>query len=308
MYKAKIVFFGTRIWELTSRHLQMFLKHGANITAFVEAPSEDVSTTVTKKDPYENISQVAERLDIPMHSPKSMDEPGLIDFLEAQNPEIIVVCGFQKYIPKELRDIPPRGIINFHSSFLPRHAGMHPGFFTIYYGDSQSGMVVHYMDEGIDTGDILYQSVVPVKSGDTIADLYDRIWDSSEPLIAKFLDDLEEGVLPGRPQDMEKYFYNYELSEVDFELDLRQPATVLYGRVCMMPYKFFIKINNKKYHIGKCSVIKEPPCGRKYTLRKPYIYKGKLTFLTPRNYLQIDELKRKGKKIDPLTLAEDKFG
>ena len=71
MYKAKIVFFGTRIWELTSRHLQMFLKHGANITAFVEAPSEDVSTTVTKEDPYENIAQAAKRLDIPMHSPKT---------------------------------------------------------------------------------------------------------------------------------------------------------------------------------------------------------------------------------------------
>jgi methionyl-tRNA formyltransferase len=308
MYKARIVFFGTRIWELTSRHLQMFLQHGANIVAFVEAPPEDVSTTVTKKDPYKNIVQTAERLDIPIYSPKDLEEPGLLAFLTKSQPEMIVVCGFQVYIPEAIRKLPSRGIVNFHSSLLPRHAGMHPGFFTIYYGDVRSGMVIHYMDEGIDTGDILYQSEVPVKSGDTIADLYDRIWDSSGPLIKRLLEDLEWDTLPRRPQDINEYFYNYELSLQDYELDFRLPAVILYGRVCMMPGKFYVKIGDTRYNIQKCSVVSQPLAGRKYVLRKPYEYKGKLIFLTPRDYLQIDSMEKDGKEVDPLSIAEDGFG
>jgi methionyl-tRNA formyltransferase len=307
MYKTKIVFFGTRIWELTSRHLQIFLKYKANIVAFVEAPVEDVSTTVTKKDPYENISQAAERLAIPIYGSKKMKDPGLLEFLKSHDPEIIVVCGFQKYLPKSIRELPPLGAVNFHSSLLPRHAGMHPGFFTIYYGDKESGMVIHYMDEGIDTGDILYQSIVPVKKGDTITTLYDRIWDSSESLIKQFLEDLDQKSLPGKPQDMSKYFYNYELSEKDFELDFRQPADVLCARVCMMPNKFYFIVDNQKYHVGRCSIKKEPDSGRKYELVKPYQHQGKLIFLTPRNYLQIDEVSKDGKNIDPLSLAKERF-
>ncbi len=307
MYKTKIVFFGTRIWELTSKHLQIFLKYKANIVALVEAPIGDISTTVTKEDPYENICQVAERLEIPIYSPKNMVDPELVKYLKSFNPEIIVVCGFQKYIPGRILKLPPRGVINFHSSLLPRHAGMHPGFFTIYYGDRQSGMVVHYMDEGIDTGNILYQSIVPVKNGDTIATLYDRIWDSSEPLIKQLLEDLDNNSLPRKSQDMSKYLYNYELSEKDFELDFRQPAEVLYGRVCMMPYKFYFVLDNNRYYVGKCSIKQEPKSGRKYALRKPYEYQGKLIFLTPGNYLQIDEVSKDGIKIEPLSIVKDKF-
>jgi methionyl-tRNA formyltransferase len=199
------------------------------------------------------------------------------------------------------------GIINFHSSLLPRHAGMHPGFFTIFYGDARSGMVIHFMDEGIDTGDILYQSNVPVKKGDTIASQYDRIWDSSDPQIGKLLEDLENNILPCKPQQMDKYFYNYELFPEDFDLDFRLPAEILYGRVCMMPGKFYITVEGEKYYIFKCSVIEQPASGRKYELRKPYEYKGKLVFLTPRDYLQIDSLEKDGKKIIPLSLVEEKF-
>ena len=307
MYRSRIVFFGTRIYEITSRHLKMFLKHRANIVALVEAPSENISTTITEKDPYENISQVADRLKLPVYRIRDIKDQGLIDFLKGFKPGIIVVCGFQQYVSRQIRETAQLGAVNFHSSLLPRHAGMHPGFFTIYYGDRESGMVIHYMDEGIDTGDILYRSRVPVRKGDTIATLYDRIWSSSEPLIKQFLVDLDNNTLPRKSQDMSKYHYNYELSDRDFELDFRQPAYVLCNRVSMMPNKFYFAVEGVRYYVGRCSVKKEPGSGRKYELRKPYEYNGRLIFLTPRHYLQIDEVSRDGRKIDPLTIPRDRF-
>ena len=292
MNKKKIIFFGTPVWELTSRHLKMFLDNKANIVAFVEADTKNISTTVTKKDPYENIADVAGRLNIPAYCPKDMKEPEFINFLKSFDADIFIVCGFQFYLPEIILNITPLGVINFHSSLLPRHAGMHPGFFTIWYGDRESGMVIHFMDNVLDTGDIIYQSKVPVYPGDTIAMLYDRIWDSSEPLVKKLLEEIESGCLPRTPQDMSRYLYNYELSEKDFELDFRQPAEILYGRVKMLPGKFYYLWNEEKYYVEDCSIIKESKNNRKYIFRKPLEHDGKIIFLTPRHYLQIDRVSK----------------
>ena len=292
MNKKKIIFFGTPVWELTSRHLQMFLDNKANIVAFVEADTKNISTTVTKKDPYENITDVAGRLNVPAYCPKDMKEPEFINFLKSFDADILIVCGFQFYLPEIILNITPLGVINFHSSLLPRHAGMHPGFFTIWYGDRESGMVIHFMDNVLDTGDIIYQSKVPVYPGDTIAMLYDRIWDSSESLVKKLIEEIESGCLPRTPQDMSRYLYNYELSEKDFELDFRQPAEILYGRVKMLPGKFYYLWNEEKYYVEDCSIVKESKNNRKYIFRKPLENGGKNIFLTPRYYLQIDKVSR----------------
>lgn len=268
----------------------MFLDNEANIVAFVEADIKKISTTVTKEDPYENITSVAKRLNIPIYCPKYLKESEFIKYLISFNADVFIVCGFQFYIPETILNVPPLGVINFHSSLLPRHAGMHPGFFTIWYGDRQSGMTIHFMNNGLDTGDIIYQSKVPVFSGDTIAMLYDRIWDSSEPLVKKLLEDLDNGNSPRVPQDMNRYFYNYELSENDFELDFRQPAEVLYGRVKMLPGKFYYIWSGKKYYVEDCTIVKEFKKSRKYILRTPIDDNGKTIFLTPRDYLQIDRI------------------
>jgi methionyl-tRNA formyltransferase len=151
-------------------------------------------------------------------------------------------------------------------------------------------MTIHLMDNGLDTGDIIYQSKVPVLPGDTIATLYDRIWDSSETLVPKLLKSLDTGEIPRKPQDMSKYFYNYEISEKDFELDFRQPANTLYGRVKMMPGKFYYIYNGKKHYVEDCSIVKEPKKNRKYIFRTPIDDNGKIFFLTPRNYLKIEKI------------------
>lgn len=302
MAKSRIVFFGTRIWELTSKHLNMFLEKDANIVAFVEASKKNISTTVTKEDPYENITEVGARLNIPIFAAENMTDSLLIKFLKEFKADVFIVCGFQFYFPEEVLNIPKLGVLNFHSSILPRHAGMHPGFFTIYYGDKESGMAIHYMDSSIDAGDIAYQSVVPVYKGDDIASLYDRIWNSSETLIDRLLIDLDKKALPRIPQDMKQYFYNYEISVEDYKLDFRIEAEILFNRVSMMPGKFYFKFDNIKYFVQKCEEIKQPLTDRFYSLREPFIYKDKLTFITPKNYLQINEIIKEGKTLNPLSI------
>ncbi len=303
MFTTRIVFFGTRIWQLTSRHLAVFLKYQAKIAAFIECPVENISTTVAQDDPYETINEAAARLGTPIYCPENVKDPEFLERLADLKPDLIIVCGYQAYLPKRLLDIPPLGVINFHSSLLPRHCGMHPGFQTIWYGDKESGMTVHYMDTGLDTGDIIYRTTVPVVSGDTVDTLYDRIWESSEALVPCLLKDLDDGTVPREPQDMSQYFYNYEIGEQDYELDFRQPAEVLFGRVKMMPGKFYFVFQGQKYFVNDCSIQDEPGVTRRFTLRAPYFLNDKLVFATPRKFLQIESILSKGEEVEPLALT-----
>jgi methionyl-tRNA formyltransferase len=302
MHKAKIIFFGTRGQELTSRHLAEMIRNDANIIGFVEAPPGSISTVHTKRDTYEGINEAAARLNKPIFCPTDSNDKLFIEKLKKLKADVYIVICYQFYLSEKLLKIPRLGVINFHTSLLPRHAGMHPGFWTIWYGDKETGMVIHFMDQGIDTGEIIYETRVPVKIGDTINDVYNRVWNSSTPLIKRLLNDLDTENLPRKRQDMSKYFYNYEIVDKDFELDFRQPAEILYGRVTMMPGKFYFSYRNKKYYINKCNVIKEHVKVRKFSIGVPFSVKNKLVFATPRKFLQIDELVENKLIINPISI------
>ncbi len=304
MYKTKIVYFGTRGQELTGFHLDSFVKHGAHFVGFVEAPPGSMSTTHKVKDSHDGIDVVAARLKLPLLCPESPKDPSFIREIRKLEPDVIIVNCYQFYLPKELLDIPPLGTINFHASLLPRHAGMHPNFWAIWYGDGETGMVVHYLDEGIDTGDIIYETRVPILPGDTVNELYHRIFKTSMPLVKRLLDDLDARVLPRRPQDPTKYFYNYEIEEKDYELDFRQPARVLSGRVMMAPGKFFFTLNGEKYFVKECSVIDEHVSTRRFRTGVPFAVNNRLTFVTPRLFLQIDKVIKDDREFDLISLIK----
>lgn len=305
MYKTRIVFWGTRGQELTSRHLAEFVNCGANLVGFVEAPPGSISTVHTEKDPFKGINEVAVRLKKPLLCPKNAREPGFAADLQELKPDVFIIICYQFYVPEEVLAVPPLGAINFHTSLLPRHAGMHPGFWTIWYGDRETGMVVHYLDTGIDTGDIIYETRVSVNTGDTINEVYHRVWDSSTPLVRGLLDDLDAGTLPRRPQDLSKYLYNYEIVEKDFEIDFRQPAEILLGRIAMRPGMFYFVHRNQRCFVQKCTVIDEYIHNRNFLTGIPYNVKGKLVFVTPRKFLQIDELMKDGSAVDPLSIVNE---
>jgi len=302
--KTRIAFFGTSGWELTNKPLERFIEKGANIVVFVEAPAGKVKSTVRDKSRRESIRQVAERLDLPLLCPEEINNTGFQNKLSSYRPDVIVVCGYPLYFPFQVRNIAQMGMVNFHSSLLPRHSGMHPVFWTIWYGDKVTGMTVHFIDEGLDTGDIIYSSKVPVLTGDTVESLYSRILQSSVPLVDRLLGDFGSGNLPRTAQDKSKYFYNYDITEKDFELDFRQPAEILEGRVRMLPGKFYFVLKNEKYFVHDCRTIDEPLKTRKFMLNKPYLINRDIAFVTPQKIFAIKKIFKDGIDFNPLGLLE----
>jgi methionyl-tRNA formyltransferase len=298
--KKRIVFFGTKGWDLTNRHLEFFMQDKANIVGFIIDTSSSFASTVKTSRTYEDICDISLRENISALYPQDIKDKKFLSELEKFKADIFIVCGFQYFLPPGLINMPKLGTLNFHASLLPRHAGMHPGFWTIWYGDKKSGMTIHFMDEGIDTGDIAYQSVIPVIVGDAIESLYQRIWNSSGTLIKKLLSDIEESSIARKKQDYLNYFYNYEITEKDFELDFRQPAETLYSRIKMMPDRFYIKLKNEKIYIADCKIVKEFSLKRKFVSGEPMIFDNKVMFVTPRGYIEILKIKNGSEKTDLL--------
>lgn len=302
--RKRIVFFGSEEMDFTSRHLDYFLKFNPNIVGFVVDTRGVRSTTVSKSSAFEDILKIAEKKDVPVFNPETVKNTGLADDLKKLDPDIFIVCGYQFFLPEEIINLPPMGTLNFHASLLPRHSGMHPGFWTIYYGDKFSGMVIHFMDEGIDTGDIAYQSEVPVNPGDTIEVLYERIYRTCPGLIEKLMSDMEKNAIQRTPQNYSDYIYNYEINIKDFELDFRQPAEILMGRVNMLPGKFYFTLDREKYFVKECMVFKEHVDTRKFETGKPYQLDNKIFFVTPRGFLEITRAEKDGRKVDLLSLKK----
>ncbi|MHB1347859.1 MAG: methionyl-tRNA formyltransferase, partial [Candidatus Humimicrobiaceae bacterium] len=296
--KRRLVFFGTKGWDLTNRILEFFIRHEANIVGFVIDTSASFASTVKKSHAYDDICDIAAGKNIFCLYPQDIRDKKFLKDLEQFHADIFIVCGFQYFLPSVLINMPELGTLNFHTSLLPRHAGMHPGFWTIWYGDKKSGMTIHFMDEGIDTGNIAYQSGVPVIAGDTIESLYHRIWDSSESLVEKLLQDIESKSIPRIKQDYSDYFYNYEITDKDFELDFRQPAETLFGRIKMMPDWFYIRLKDEKIYITDCRIINEFTLKRKFCSGSPVLFDDKIIFVTPRGYIEILEIKNISEKTD----------
>ncbi|MEN8773774.1 MAG: formyltransferase family protein [Akkermansiaceae bacterium] len=307
MRKKRIVIIGTRTWELTSIHLAYLVKNNANIVGILESPTEGITTTTSGGSSSKPIDVVAEELSIPIICGKPKDE-GVMDQVREWAPDIVVVIGYQFFLPDEFLSIPPMGVLNFHTSLLPRHCGRHPGFWTIWYGDEQSGMAVHFMDSGLDTGAIAYKSYVDVQDGDTVDSLYARIWENDEGIVKELLDDVENDCVPRTPQDKSEYTYNYVPHEKDFELDFRQAAQLLVNRHMVKPQKSCIVLNGTRYSIVECSVIDEPTTSRNFKLHTPYEYDGSLVYMTPNQWLRVDLLGIEGEPYSGLEIARKEMG
>jgi len=109
-------------------------------------------------------------------------ERNMVDLLQQEHVELVVLAGFMRIVGPQLLAAFPRRIINIHPSLLPKHRGLRAWEQALAAGDSVAGCTVHYVDEGVDTGDIIAQAEVDVLPGDTAESLHARIQEAEHVL------------------------------------------------------------------------------------------------------------------------------
>lgn len=185
------------------------------------------------------VKQAALAAGIPVAQPLSLrldgrypdDAAQALAQLEQAAPEIMVVAAYGLILPRWTLQLPARGCLNIHASLLPRWRGAAPIQRAIEAGDTQTGVTIMQMDEGLDTGDMLLEHRVPIRETDNAAQLHDALAVSGAQAIVQALAALQSGGLNAQPQPTEGVTYAAKLDKAEAALDFTQPAQLLARRV-----------------------------------------------------------------------------
>jgi len=160
--------------------------------------------------------------------PKSETEQ-FVQQINDLSPDLIVVCSYSMVIPKPVLSIPRLGCVNLHGGLLPQYRGPHVLNWAIINNDKETGVTLHYMDEGLDTGDIIAWKRFPLAFEDDAWVVYTKLVKAGAELLSEYWEEIVSGSAPRIPQD-EKLARYYPIRRPgDGRIDWKEPALKIYN-------------------------------------------------------------------------------
>ena len=196
----KIVFMGTPDFARDS--VSAIYDAGHEIPAVVTVPDKPKGRGM-KLIPCE-VKEYAVEKNIKVYQPEKLrGNKEIVDILKDINPDVICVVAYGKIIPKEILEIPKYGCVNVHPSLLPQYRGSAPIQWAILNGDKETGVTTMYLDEGMDSGDIILQTKTPIDKDETSGELWDRLSKIGAELLVETLEKIENKTAPRIKQPKE---------------------------------------------------------------------------------------------------------
>ena len=195
---------------------------------------------------------------IPIYQPlKVRNNAEFIEEIKAFKPDVICVVAYGKILPKEILEIPKLGCINVHGSLLPKYRGAAPIQWAVINGEKQTGITTMYMDEGMDTGDMILKEIVEIGEEETTGELWNRLAKIGGNLLLKTLELVEQGKAP-REKQPENYtlapMLNKEMAEIKWEEKTSSEIKNLVRGLNPIMGAYTI-INDKKVKLWKVKVV-----------------------------------------------------
>jgi len=208
--------------------LKALLEQGEDLVGVITVPDNPGQA---KANPTKDFATEA---GIPLLLPSSLKDLKVTDWVKSRLPELIVLAFVTDIIPKAIIDIPKYKAINYHPSLLPKYRGGSAINWAIINGETETGVTIHYIDAGIDTGDIIIQERVPISPEDTVASLYfDRLYPIGVKMIAETVRMIGEGRAPRIKQDNSQASYQPIIQEkhviIDFGKSVQNVHNLIRG-------------------------------------------------------------------------------
>jgi methionyl-tRNA formyltransferase len=223
----RIVFIGTG--EIGVPTLQALLRSEHEVVGIVTQPDKPVGRSQSIEPPP--IKKALSGTKISILQPARIKDQQAIDEIRALKPDVIVVMAYGQILPRGVLEIPKIACLNLHASLLPRWRGAAPIQAAIAAGDLETGITVMYMDEGLDTGDILLQRAIDVLPGDTGGSLHDRMANVAPQALLDALELLAKGGAPRTPQDNTCATYASKLKREDGKIDWSESAEAIERKI-----------------------------------------------------------------------------
>lgn len=227
MKPLKIIFAGTP--DFAAGHLQALIDSEHEVIAAYTQPDRPAGRG--KKLTASPVKDLALKNGIAVFQPSSLRNEEAQAELASLNADIMVVVAYGLILPKIVLDTPRLGCINVHGSILPRWRGAAPIQRALWAGDTQTGVTIMQMDIGLDTGDMLLKTHLPIEDTDTSASLYEKLAEQGPKALVQALFGLSEGSLKAEKQDETLANYAEKLSKEEARLDWHKSAKQLWQEI-----------------------------------------------------------------------------
>ena len=255
----KIMFMGTP--EIAATCLERLVSDGHEVTSVVTGEDKPRGRKMVMTPTA--VKAKATELGIPVYTPKTLRDGSFDELLGQLSPDLIAVVAYGKILPKSVIDFPRFGCINLHVSLLPKYRGAAPMQRAIIEGERETGVTVMYMNEELDTGDIISVEKFPIGPLDDFETVHDTSADIGSRLLSDTLRKIEAGTAKRTPQDDSLATYAAKIEKADCKLDFTFSAEkldFLIRGVTPIPGAFaylngkMLKINKAKPTKGKGDV------------------------------------------------------
>ncbi len=185
----KVIFMGTPDFSVGT--LEALVEAGHEVCLVVTQPDKPKGRG--KEMQFTPVKEAALAHGIEVYQPRKIREPECVEKLKQYNADIMVVIAFGQILPKEILEMTPYGCVNVHASLLPKYRGAAPIQWSIIDGEEVTGVTTMQMDEGLDTGDMLLKTEVPITAEETGETLHDKLAEAGAALCVETLAKLQEG-------------------------------------------------------------------------------------------------------------------
>ncbi len=223
----KILFMGTP--DFAAGSLKSLINAGYEISAVVTQPDRPKGRS--GKPVFSPVKEVAVEAGIPVLQPERIKRPEETARLLEYPADIYVIAAFGQILSKEILDQPKYGCINVHASLLPKYRGASPIQRVILDGEKKTGITIMQMNEGLDTGDILYSKSLDLADDETFETLHDRLMDLGGEALVEALPLIEEGKITPVKQDDSLSCYAPLIKKEDGLIDWKNPSDRIYSQV-----------------------------------------------------------------------------
>ena len=288
----RVVFMGTTDFAVGT--LEAIIEAGHEVVGVVTQPDKPKGRGKTMQ--YTPVKEVALAHEIPVFQPVKVKEESAVEKIRAWKPDVMVVVAFGQILSKELLDLPKYGCINVHASLLPKYRGSAPIQWAIIDGEPESGVTTMQMDEGVDTGDMLEQVVVPLSADETGGSLFGKLAQEGAKLLVHTLEQVEAGSLQPVKQEHTKATHAKMLDKQLGNIDFSKPAVEIERLIRgLNPWpSAYTKLQGKTLKIWKAAVVESESKGACGTIVS--VTKHDLFVQTGEGLLQLQEVQLEGKK------------
>lgn len=229
MEPISVVFMGTPDFAVPC--LEMLCTQDYRIKAVITQP--DRPRGRGQKLVVSPVKACAMEHDLPILQPQKIKTPEFETLLEELNPDLIVVVAFGQILSKRILDIPRLGCINVHASLLPKYRGAAPLHWSVINGETKTGVTTMFMDEGLDTGDMLLTAEMDITEQTTTGEVHDTLQAMGADVLAETIQRLIAGTAVRRPQDSNEATYapllTKELERIDWTKDAHAIHNLIRG-------------------------------------------------------------------------------